>query len=550
MATKFKKPQTKKIHVEGQCTCNSKESAVTEHSLHCALWEVDGWVEGHLVWHEGELWDAEELWGFGAEYSQRVVEGVADLTPEERFGEPVATPDSDGDTAEAEVVLTDEQLMIHALAHTTPEDQLYECTCFDPDDDTVRFSTWHSTSCMLFAHTAWVMHIADWHHPTRTFVYWQDPVVLEGMDEDPQLEKAKKKADAANMPQGWDPCSHGKFHYCTECGLERKGKDPTWFPITKLPTPKTTTSTAPKKKTKTKGVTSAIDDDWAEYAMGLAGGGYSKCRHYSEELVFPSGVRVFPSSHFKRNYDDPIPDFAVYLDNIWAAWSAALYIPWKDHGLPEIPLNRAAEFIVDAYNLAELGQSVEIGCIGGHGRTGTVLACMAVLAGVPGKDAADWVWKNYCTKAIESAKQEWFILWFDAWWHGTVAPPMPAPPAPWKGKGSDGGKKGGSWVGSKDDLKFGDPCPGCKTKLAHYTTKDYKGLSCNNAKCTHHKNLARCPDCGVYLDAHDRQGYCCWKTGCKFFATKEKDTSRIAAVLAQIKSPNLTWLPHWVKTSK
>ena len=40
---------------------------------------------------------------------------------------------------------------------------------------------------------------------------------------------------------------------------------------------------------------------------------------------------------------------------------------------------------------ARRGELVEIGCLGGSGRTGTVLACMAVLAGVPPAEAVDWV---------------------------------------------------------------------------------------------------------------------------------------------------------------
>ena len=37
------------------------------------------------------------------------------------------------------------------------------------------------------------------------------------------------------------------------------------------------------------------------------------------------------------------------------------------------------------------GERVEVTCGGGTGRTGTVLACMAVLAGVAADDAVGWV---------------------------------------------------------------------------------------------------------------------------------------------------------------
>jgi len=36
-------------------------------------------------------------------------------------------------------------------------------------------------------------------------------------------------------------------------------------------------------------------------------------------------------------------------------------------------------------------ERVEFGCAGGHGRTGTALACMAILDGVPGTEAVAFV---------------------------------------------------------------------------------------------------------------------------------------------------------------
>jgi protein-tyrosine phosphatase len=58
---------------------------------------------------------------------------------------------------------------------------------------------------------------------------------------------------------------------------------------------------------------------------------------------------------------------------------------------------------------ARSGQDIEIGCLGGHGRTGTALACLAVLTGHPALDAAAWVRSSYCAKAVETPQQEAFI---------------------------------------------------------------------------------------------------------------------------------------------
>lgn len=57
-------------------------------------------------------------------------------------------------------------------------------------------------------------------------------------------------------------------------------------------------------------------------------------------------------------------------------------------------------------------KKVFVGCIGGHGRTGLVLS--ALVAEMTGKsDAITYVRKNYCKKAVETAKQiNWLVKHF------------------------------------------------------------------------------------------------------------------------------------------
>jgi protein-tyrosine phosphatase len=62
---------------------------------------------------------------------------------------------------------------------------------------------------------------------------------------------------------------------------------------------------------------------------------------------------------------------------------------------------------------ARAGQLVEIGCIGGHGRTGTALACLAFLSGVQRQEAVPWVKANYCSSAVESPEQAAFVTSLD-----------------------------------------------------------------------------------------------------------------------------------------
>lgn len=144
---------------------------------------------------------------------------------------------------------------------------------------------------------------------------------------------------------------------------------------------------------------------------------WSKCRHYNHPLEFPDGTMVYPSSHTYRDEGDEAPDFGLYLDHCWEPVGLAGFIAWPDYDSPRFPI-AAAHSIVDAYQKAQEGLWVEVGCIGGHGRTGTVLACMAVLAGVKPSNAVKWVKKNYCSHAVESTIQEWYVEFFGCFING------------------------------------------------------------------------------------------------------------------------------------
>jgi hypothetical protein len=152
---------------------------------------------------------------------------------------------------------------------------------------------------------------------------------------------------------------------------------------------------------------------------------YQKCRHYAQDVTFPDGTKVWASSHHQRKEGEALPDFGFYLDSIWKPQCLAFYINWTDYGLPVLAWDRVVEGIKTLHKLAST-QQVEIGCIGGHGRTGTVLACLAILSGVEGDKAVDWVHKNYCEHAVEGGKQEWWVSWFDATVNGKPIPEMPS----------------------------------------------------------------------------------------------------------------------------
>jgi protein-tyrosine phosphatase len=111
--------------------------------------------------------------------------------------------------------------------------------------------------------------------------------------------------------------------------------------------------------------------------------------------------------------DGPLPEFGLYLGSgklrarHTFEWPHE-WIDWPDFLLPR-DSRRAVEMIRDLHWRALDGQRVEIGCGGGVGRTGTVVASLAVLAGVPAGDAVGWARANYHHRAVETPWQRRWI---------------------------------------------------------------------------------------------------------------------------------------------
>ena len=129
------------------------------------------------------------------------------------------------------------------------------------------------------------------------------------------------------------------------------------------------------------------------------------------EVRFPDGTLITARALSERQVDAPNRDFGLYLDRRWAPSWPAVVVDWEDFGLPA-DWHRASEEVATAFRRARAGQRLEIGCAGGIGRTGTVLACMAVLAGVKAQDAVSWVREHYRRDAVETVEQERWIRWF------------------------------------------------------------------------------------------------------------------------------------------
>ena len=129
-------------------------------------------------------------------------------------------------------------------------------------------------------------------------------------------------------------------------------------------------------------------------------------------LRLPSGRLVRGRALLRPVPAGPLPDLGLYLlgdEPPAVAWEAR-WLRWPDFGLPSDPA-AAKDALREAWARAET-ERVEIACTGGHGRTGTALACLAVLDGVPGRHAVRYVRAHYAPRAVETPGQRRFVARF------------------------------------------------------------------------------------------------------------------------------------------
>lgn len=129
------------------------------------------------------------------------------------------------------------------------------------------------------------------------------------------------------------------------------------------------------------------------------------------KVVLPGGAQIVaasfdPQAPYAR---DEIPDYGLYLDPRWAPPWPNNHVDWPDFGVPDEAAG-LKDKLRSLLARSRAGQRVEIGCLGGHGRTGTALAILAVLDGIPADRAVAWVREHYCPEAVETAAQEAFVL--------------------------------------------------------------------------------------------------------------------------------------------
>ncbi|MFJ8824999.1 protein phosphatase [Streptomyces sp. NPDC102467] len=131
------------------------------------------------------------------------------------------------------------------------------------------------------------------------------------------------------------------------------------------------------------------------------------------------GVLLLPSGRLVRGRGlrDPLPPgptatYGVHLLGRQPPpvdWEST-WLRWPDFWLPA-DAERTRAVLREAWRRSA-DERVEVACGGGRGRTGTALACLAVLDGVPPAEAVAYVRRAYDRHAVETPWQKRYVRRF------------------------------------------------------------------------------------------------------------------------------------------
>lgn len=162
---------------------------------------------------------------------------------------------------------------------------------------------------------------------------------------------------------------------------------------------------------------------------GFGGGGsyhHTPCKHDGTKVVAEiDGKKLFGGEKSELKWLDPnkwdlvidlasnfgyqasyvrdctTPKWKKKVDKYMPKWkeSEHLALNWPDFGIIDLPI----EFWLDLWE--SLPKRTMACCMGGHGRTGTVLVALLIASGMSYYEALKLVRKEHCEKAVESEKQ-------------------------------------------------------------------------------------------------------------------------------------------------
>ena len=129
-------------------------------------------------------------------------------------------------------------------------------------------------------------------------------------------------------------------------------------------------------------------------------------------LEFPSGRLIRGRALLRPIPTGQRPEFGLYLLGRRPAptpWDSR-WVRWRDLQLPADD-GDTLDALSEAWRRAET-ERVEVACWGGRGRTGTALACIAVLDGVAPAEAVAFVRARYRRGAVETPWQRKYVARF------------------------------------------------------------------------------------------------------------------------------------------
>lgn len=133
---------------------------------------------------------------------------------------------------------------------------------------------------------------------------------------------------------------------------------------------------------------------------------------HDEVVRLPSGRLVRGRGLGHRAQRTAAPEFGLYLLRRPPPpmdWPSR-WLRWPDWWLP-LDRDEARDALLELWRRAA-SERVEVACGGGLGRTGTALACVAILDGVPAADAIDYIRLHYHPRAVETPWQRRYARHF------------------------------------------------------------------------------------------------------------------------------------------
>lgn len=177
-----------------------------------------------------------------------------------------------------------------------------------------------------------------------------------------------------------------------------------------------------KKTTRDWSMTEDFDSAFDDIPSGTYSG--KKAKEYKRCHEDHPTLKILNGEFRGGACSSPKPGFDIYVGLDYSMHFYGKHFPWQvapeTHPEHEFQFkitdgrapSDAVEFkamITWMVSQLELGKKIHVGCIGGHGRTGLVLA--ALIAEATGeKDPIQWARDKHCKKAVESTEQVEFLV--------------------------------------------------------------------------------------------------------------------------------------------